>query len=79
MKKKYLGIIISVIGVVGLSILMAMAELLRFMVNYKGISSFIIIKENFLLSFIIIVAVISSGIYLMIKDKNHKFDENDQS
>lgn len=79
MKKKYLGIMISVIGVVGLSILMAMAELLRFMVNYKGISSFIIIKENFLLSFVIIVAVIFSGIYLMIKDKNHKFDENDQS
>ena len=79
MRKKYLGIIIAVIGVIGFSILMGMAELLRFMVNYRGVPSFIIIKENFLLSFVIIVAVIFSGIYLMIKDKNHKFDENDQS
>ena len=79
MRKKYLGIIIAVIGVIGFSILMGMAELLRFMVNYKGISSFIIIKENFLLSFIIIAAVIFIGIYLIIKDKNHEFNENDQS
>lgn len=77
MKKRYLGIIISVIGVVGLSILMAIADLLRFIVNYNGVSSFIIIKENFLLSFIVIVAVIFSGIYIIIKDKNHKFNEND--
>lgn len=79
MRKKYLGIIIAVIGVIGFSILMGMAELLRFMVNYRGVPSFIIIKENFLLSFIIIAAVIFIGIYLIIKDKNHGFNENNQS
>lgn len=62
---------------VGLIILMAIAELLRFIVSYKGCSSFIIIKENFLLSFVVIVAVIFSCIYLIIKDENYGFNEND--
>lgn len=79
MKKKYLGIIISFIGVVGFSILLAIVELLRFIVNYQGVSSFIIIKENFLLSFIIIIAVICIGIYLIFKGTSRGFNENEQS
>ena len=70
MNKKYLGVIISLLGLLGLIILNGLTKLYGIVANYDALSFFDIIYDNFLLSYITLMILILLGLYFIIKEYN---------
>lgn len=68
MNKKYLGVIIALLGLLGLIILNALTKLYGIVANYDALSFFDIVYPNFSLSYITLIILILVGLYFIIKE-----------